>query len=270
MEWVSTAEEYIGKYGWGSRGRNIGISRMFNDSDKSYLSRHKVYTSIRPRGVLSGFLAIVPTLNYAVYLPPIAAKHSPMRVRMRISEEVQTNGAIFSVYLNREKKMVIEDVLLWSKVSVWNTEPFDVRWNKYVNDFVNNHWRPDIVIQGDQMIELAKYNSLATTTTEPDQNSVIEFIPSIYNTKRLIWIPQKTADAPILSSVPSGEFLSVRKETISGPDVYSVWRGSERLGIGLVKTLAISRTLRLATAESIAVNALWNKQFEKWEIVSVK
>jgi hypothetical protein len=54
-----------------------------------------------------------------------------------------------------------------------------------------------------------------------------------------------------------------------GPDVFSVWRGEERLGLGLVRTLAISKALRLANLDEIQVVAEHNKQFDKWEIKSV-
>lgn len=267
MEWVQIAEAFIGRYGWGSRGKHIGISRMFNDSDKSFVSRNKVFASIRPRGVLSGFLAIVPELNYAVFLPPIAAKSGPLRVRLRISETLQRNGAIFSAYLNRDKVLVLEDVLVWEDKPVWSTDSFEERWNKKMTDFLANHWRPDATIQCDQAFELANYVSLATLA-EPDSHSVVEFISNAPNTKRMIWIPNKTTDISELPTI-SGESMFAKKETISGPDVYSVWRGDTKLGTALVRTLAISRALRLSSTDAIKVNAIWNKQFEKWEILAL-
>ena len=69
------------------------------------------------------------------------------------------------------------------------------------------------------------------------------------------------------SSTPGETVFKLKKEM--GPDVYSVWRGEERLGLGLVRTLAISRALRLADLENITVAAIHNKQFDKWEIQSV-
>jgi hypothetical protein len=38
MEWVAAAEEYIGSFGWGGRGRNLGVSRIFGEGDKASLS----------------------------------------------------------------------------------------------------------------------------------------------------------------------------------------------------------------------------------------
>ena len=54
-----------------------------------------------------------------------------------------------------------------------------------------------------------------------------------------------------------------------GPDVFSVWRSEEKLGLALVKTLAISRALRVAEGATIPIEAVWNKGFDKWEIMKI-
>ena len=74
MDWLRVAEEWLGNYGWGARGKNLGISRMFSDNDMSIIRREKLVASYRPRGILSGFLAVVPSLGHAVYLPPLRQK----------------------------------------------------------------------------------------------------------------------------------------------------------------------------------------------------
>ncbi len=291
MEWVSVAEEFCGAYGWGARGKYIGISRMFSDSDKQHISRGKVFGSTRPRGILSGFLVIAPSLRYAVYLPPIAAKVGPQRIRMRISEFLQTSGAIFSAFMTRDKRLIIEDVLVWDKHPVWLTTPFEKRWNTIMAQFVKQEFINDNGIQG-FTIELAKYVPIAQLT-EPDAHTVLEFIPDAPNHKRLIWIPQKNTESnqpivqtedvkeipnTVLSSTdhvqkPKTTIVShgpkyIRREIAMGPDVYSVWEKETktRLGLALIRTLAISRLLRTDSAEEIDVKAEWNRQFEKWEI----
>ena len=269
MDWVATAEEFCGSYGWGARGKYIGVSRMFTDADKSALTRSKLVASHRPRGILSGFLAIVPALGYAVYLPPIAAKMGPLRIRMRVSEELKNEGAIFSAYVTRgsERAMIIEDILVWKNKSVWFTTEFAERWNSIMNMFVVQEWKNDPVLQNIP-IRLATYTSIQHIVDEPDEATVIEFVPNAPNQKRLIWIPPK--DSPVASSTANpttaGSTLTARRESSMGPDVYSVWRGEERLGIALVRTLAVSRALRSAS-ESTPIHATWNKQFEKWEIL---
>jgi hypothetical protein len=279
MEWVATAEEFCGNCGWGARGKYIGISRMFGDGDKTALTRTKMVASSRPRGLLSGFLAIVPTLGYAVYLPPIAAKMGPIRIRMRVSDELLRDGAIFSAYVQRSavqggpRTLVLEDVLVWKHKNVWFNTTFDERWNKIMKQFVRYELKQDTVLQGIN-IKLANYISL-DIVDEPDDHTVLEFIPNAPNQKRLIWIPPKetvTHVAPTSTNpANSPDELTATRETSLGPDVYSVWRGGDRLGLALVRTLAVSRALRNATcAEKIPIHAIWNKQFEKWEILDTK
>jgi hypothetical protein len=281
MEWVCTAEEYCGQFGWGARGKYIGISRMLGDGDKSQLARGKVFASTRPRGILSGFLTIVPSLGYAVYLPPIAAKIGPQRIRMRLSEKLLKYGAIFSAYMTRDKRLVIEDVLVWEHQSVWTNMPFEQRWNTLLKQFFASEYTNDTYIQG-LTVEPAIYVSLAQLK-EPDGFSVLEFVPNLPNNKRLIWMAPKI-DAPKIEAPDRKEVHAdtkdtkdtndtkyVRRESSMGPDVYSVWNKNtkERIGISLVRTLAISRKLRAVTKEEIDVVMEWNRQFDKWEIIDV-
>ena len=260
-DWIDIAEDFCGKFGWGARGRHIGISRMMNDSDKSILSRTKIVTRERPRGVLSGFLAIVPQLGYAVYLPPIAAKARPMRIRMRLSEDLLNYGAVFSAYVTRGESgliLTLEDVLVWKSKPVWNTTPFDERWNGIMNMFVIKEWKNDTALQTVTIV-LASY----LPASEPDEKHVLEFIPNLPAQKRLIWIPQKS-EASVVASVHTA-----KRESGMGPDVFSIWKGAERLGIALVRTLAVSKSLRAAAGELFPVKTAWNKMFEKWEIIGL-
>lgn len=273
MVWIAAAEEYIGKNGWGARGKALGISRMYSETgaDKALIRKEKVLASLRPRGILSGFLAVVPNLGYAVYLPPIAAKTGPQRIRLRLSSALLADGAIFSAYFNRAKQLVVEDVLTWRNESVWHTKTFKERWERIIADFAANHFKPMFEIQGIEIV-LAQYISVSQAQThEPDTHNVVEFVLNNQNTKRIIWIPPKMEPSPVIQPakelVTSTDIFKVRKEL--GPDVFSVWRQDERLGLGLVRTLAISKALRLANLDEITVVAEHNKQFDKWEIKSV-
>jgi hypothetical protein len=267
MDWVSVAEEYIGSQGWGARGKNLGVSRMFTENSGTTLQdiicKEKVVASQRPRGVLSGFLAVVPNLGYGVYLPPIAAKTGPQRIRLRLSQKVLCEGAIFSVYFNRAKQLVVEDVLTWCGESVWHTKTFKARWEGILADFATNHIKHMLELQGCEIV-FAQYMPVNQVKTA-DTNSVIEFVLNGANTKRIIWIPPK-----MLTEVKKhdAEVFKAKKEL--GPDVYSIWRGMERLGLALIRTLAISKAMRLnQDEEGIAVSAEYNKQFDKWEIQAV-
>jgi hypothetical protein len=269
QDWVATAEEYIGQHGWGARGKSLGISRMYSDNDKAILRKDKVVATLRPRGILSGFLAVVPNLGYAVYLPPIAAKMGPQRIRMRLSPAVLADGAIFSVYYTRDRTVILEDVLVWRNMPVWNTKTFKERWEQILVDFIKHHYVPMLELQG-VTIKLAEYVSVnQAQEKEPDANQVVEFVMNGANTKRIIWIPPKAEQTPVTAPAVSfsGDVFKVKKDM--GPDVYSIWKGEERLGLALVRTLAISRALRLADIDNVTVTADYNKQFDKWEIKTV-
>ena len=304
MDWVSAAEAYIGQHGWGAQGKSLGVSRMYNDNDKTMLRKEHVVASQRPRGVLSGFLAVIPNIGFGVYLPPIAARMGPQRIRMRLSPEVHKDGMILSAYFlpyrranhgepPTLKTMVLEDVLVWGGKPVWNTMTFKDRWTKVMADFVTNHFVAMDVLQGVH-IEMANYTSIAQLTSDVlDTQKVVELIPNTANTKRIIWIPP--TEVPNSDKAEKTEALPVRPPTSGtkerliakrdmGPDVFSISRvkGSldpkegeekERLGLALVRTLAISKALRLASADpsaEIDVSAVYNKQFDKWEILAVE
>jgi len=270
MDWLRVAEEWLGNYGWGARGKYLGISRMFSDNDAGIIRREKLVASYRPRGILSGFLAVIPSLGHAVYLPPIAAKTSgPLRIRMRLSEAVLRDGAVFSCYMTRDRAMVLEDVIVWNNEPVWHTKTFAERWG-LMKDFASNHWKQDTALQTLQF-DFAKYTSM-DSLGEPESHSVVEFVPNKAGQKRIIWIPAKETPLMQPKSVvteSSAANAFVVKRDI-GPDVYSIWRDGVKLGQALVRTLATSRALRVVTGEEIPVLAEWNKQFEKWEITGVK
>ena len=258
MDWLRVAEEWIGNYGWGARGKNLGISRMFTDNDMSVVRREKLVASYRPRGILSGFLAVVPSLGCAVYIPPIAAKTGgPVRIRMRFSEELLRDGAVFSCYINRDRKMVIEDVLVWRNESSWFAKSFAERW-VLIKEFVSSHWKPDLSFQNMQ-ITIASYVSM-DSLGEPESHSVVEFVPNKAGQKRIIWIPAK--EAPLLQPLASKSAASTEQQSFivrrdAGPDVYTIWRGETKLGQALVRTLATSRALRNASGDDIPVFAEW-------------
>ena len=265
MEWVATAEEFIGRFGWGARGKNLGVSRMFGEGDKASLSRDKCVASVRPRGILSGFLAVVPGCG-VVYVPPIAAKVPPLRLRLRISDGVAHNGAVFSAYLTREtpRRLVLEDVLVWDGRDVWSSMPFSERWSRLMKQFVSNEFRADETLTGCK-VELANYVSL-DALEDPGDKAVVEIVPDAPRNKRLIWMP---VAAPPASAPPTDASYTARKEAGMGPDVYAVYCGEERLGLALVRTLAISKALRLAGKPAIPIKAVHNKVFDKYEVLEV-
>jgi len=262
MDWSLTAEHYAGSFGWGTAlGKTNSISRIMKNEDMAARFNQKMVVSTRSRGVLSGFLVIVPSTNNIVFLQPVQYKKRPIRIRMRIAESIKEHGLVFSAYISGST-LCIEDVVVWKNEDVWNHNTFTER-REYLNDF-SRGFQQDSALQGftisiSQTISLDEF-------TEPAPGIIVEFIPDKEGQKRMLWIPeQKAKEEPIVTDTHH----LAKRETAIGPDVFSIWRGEERLGLGMVRTLAISRSLRAFPSETIPINTTWNKQFEKWEILSV-
>ncbi len=272
MSWVEKAEEFIGKYGFGSRGKHISISRVLNPSDLSLLQSQQHVCAYRPRGILSGFLVIHPELQYVVYLPPAASKLQPQRFYVRIAPRILEHGMIASAYLYN-KQFVIEDLLAIDGNVIWS-RAFSERW-KRLKQFLEHEFQPDPYLQGGYAFTSTSYMAIGSLI-EPADDKVIEFVAcGAGGQKRMIWIPMRaSASASTAATAGSGKNTHVAKrEAGMGPDVYTVYDGETKLGTALVRTLAASKALRLAFAsgenETVHVNTQFNKQFDKWEILDV-
>ncbi len=254
------AVQFIGRCGWGPQGKMLGISRMFQENDLAFLKKNAYVASLRPRGILSGFLAIVPNLKKIVYIPPIGGKIPIKQIRMRISNTVLTNGAILSCYWE-DADLVIEDVLMWKGKPLWQTTTFQERWDTYMKEF-SSEWQPDVGIQG-CTIRFSEYLSLEQLQ-KPQEREVVEFIPNTPNTKRLIWVPTEEMESK------SFETHVVKRESLVGPDIFSVWsEKQERLGIAYIRSLKTSKALRLHPVNEFLVKTQWNKMFERHEILGI-
>jgi hypothetical protein len=185
MEWLTNAEDYLGRFGWGASGR-MGISRMFTEQDKVTMGKENVVASLRPRGILSGFLAVVPTFGYAVYIPHMSSKLRPLLLRMRLSDTLIQEGAIFSAYLTRDNTLIVEDAIVWGKQTVWTKHTFAERWMRYVKELFQQ-FTPDRELQSGISIRPAEHTTLQALQ-EPSENQLIEFIPNTANTKRILWM----------------------------------------------------------------------------------
>jgi hypothetical protein len=227
------------------------ISKLFQDSDIAALKTTKAVATLRPRGILSGYLVIADTIQF---VPPPTAKQTPISLRMRIASDMR--DIVFSAYMENGD-IVIEDVLVWRGKQL--TTGFEERW-KYVGDFATS-WQPDGSLQG-CTVRFAEYTSLAELQ-EPSERQVVEFVPLTPNTKRLDWIPVAEAAAKTI--------WIAKREGLVGPDIFSLWcpTTGEKQGMALVRTLAVSRGLRQHPVDEFRVQTVWNKMFERWEILGI-
>ncbi len=255
---ITHAITLLGRYGWGPQGRTLGISKMFQDADVALLKSQKAVAALRPRGILSGFLVV--TANAAVFVPPPTGRQQPYIVRLRLSLPFVTGGYVFSAY-GDNGDIVLEDVLVWEGKGIFAEKGFAERW-ELMGQFMGG-WQPDNALQG-CTIRFAEYMALADLLTqEPEERQVVEFVPLTANGKRLVWVP--------VAEEVKGTIWLARREALVGPDIYSLWTttGEKQSQHALVRTLAISRALRLHPAAEFRVNAVWNKMFERWEILGI-
>lgn len=271
----AAAESYIASYGWGASGKHMSIGRILADNDVAHLSRGRYFTATRPRGLLSGFLAIVPNdTGRGVFLPNPLARTAPMVLRLRLSDAVRAQGAVFSAYVTKDRQVYVEDVLVWNQTPVWSTRTFSDRW-EMLRSFFADHFTQDEALQGGAKVCPVVYGTLHDIQqTPPMPNTVVEFVPNAPAQKRFIWLVPAAAPAQAPAAAPAAAVapMLAKKDTGAGPDVYSVWRGEERLGQALVRTLAVSRALRLAMSDAsiaVPVRGEWNAQFGKIEILAV-
>lgn len=277
----AAATAYLARFGLGTQGKMLGISKMFQDRDLAVLQTQVAVSCLRPRGVLSGFLAVLPSVRRAVYVPPVGAKMTACEVRMRLAEEVWADGAILSAYWASNKQLVIDDILVWRGESLLRT-PFVSRWEIHQANLCRA-WQPDPLLQGCD-IRFAEYMSLEELgQIVLGEREVVEFVlAEATGIRRLVWVPTREEAASASQQRGGGEedvgvsahttdHLIARRETAVGPDIYSLWRSAtEKLpGWALVRTLAVSKALRAVTAEEIRVKTTWNKMFERHEVVGI-
>ena len=286
---MTDAVAYCNHQGWTGTS---GIARLCKEDDMETVRRKEAAVGLRPRGILSGFLVIVPGCKgLLTFIPPAADKASPFLFRARLHPDITTYGCVLSAYRNKGE-IVIEDALVWREDPVFYCKSFPERWSLVSRffDCVKN----DPELQGVSLVP-AVYR-LPSTISSPDAHSVVEWVPFEANQRRLIVVPVTvptmavpqakpvpapapkpvTAPAPIKPvaapapkpGTQSRDEVVARKDPV-GPDVYQLWRGTTSLGQALVRTLSVSKALRLSTAEAIPVSVAFHKGFSKWEVVGV-
>jgi hypothetical protein len=284
-----SAEQYLASFGFGNQQalmlethastlgvgkvRPLRLSRLLQESDLSILRANQGSMVIRARGVMSGFFVIQE--SYSVYVP---FKGRPEQVRLRVSEEMR-KGTVFMAF-KQPQTLVLEDVLVWKGDLVWTCKTFPERWF-LLNKFFTNHVALDLALQRMSVRPV----TFVQPTTVPafESKSVLEWIPHAPGQRRLLFVPNgedvstepvavlQSAIAARLQAAPSAVKTTaiVAKRDASGPDVFQLWRGSESLGMALIRTMAISKALRVAKGEEISVEAVFNGKFNKWEIINV-
>jgi len=270
---MTDAERYVDNHGWmGTSKKHVGVCRLFSEGDIPLIRVKEAVIGVRPRGILSGFLVIVPeSKGTATFIHNTLTNKESYSFRLRLCEELRKTGCIASAYMNKDE-IVVEDMLVWKDEPVFYCKTFPERWS-YVQQFFSA-LATDSALQR-CTIRAATY-ALPTTVTAVPNHSVVEWVPFAPNQRRLVVVPDRTLEVKpvekaviekVVKKVLKDEPVVARRDAV-GPDVYQLWRGSTHLGQALVRTMGVSKSLRLCPGESIPVKVEFHKVFSKWEIVS--
>jgi len=289
-------ETHVGKV------RPLRLSRLMQEADLSIMRSNQGSMAVRPRGVVSGFLVIQEFCS--TYVP---FKGRPEQVRLRVSDDMR-KGTVFMAY-KQQQTLVLEDVIVWKGGLVWASKTFPERWFLLNKFFTNHATldqalqrmsiRPVTFVQPTAAPAFDAKSVLEWIPHAPGQRRLL-FVPNgeaepvhtepavlqsvVAERLRAVLSPPTVVSQPITNTVSNPTTTVARPQTQttqsvgtaiiakrdpSGPDVFQLWRGSESLGMALIRTMAISKALRLAKGEEIPVEAVLNNKFHKWEIINV-
>jgi hypothetical protein len=247
------------------------------------LKRNIWYTLHRPVDrSRTGLLCVLPNEQCCVYISgePITYKRPEPRVallRLRIDPQFFAPGTgltVFAATLSAaNRKLWVEDVIMWKGRAVCDEEPFQKRW-ELVAQWLEHYCVLDSRLIGDVHIEMAKWQALEDVKPE----GVWDFIQDQAGTRRLLWIAgpgpsppsTTTATESVTLSVPTTTGIRIATATKeSGPDQWGLKSADGvSLGRALIRTLSVSMALRSASGQPHVV-VTWNDEFKKWEITAL-
>lgn len=235
------------------------------------LKRNKWFVLRRPADkTRTGLLVLWPTHKCCVY---ISDRPNPRvaLLRLRVDPQMFAEGSgmtVFAATLSPASRcLTIEDTLIWKGRDVLNDEIFSVRWSLAVQ-WTEHYCIQDPRLLGGIDIGMAKWEPLSRI--KPD--GVWDIQCDEARTRRLLWIADKTVtndSSPPSMVVPKLEtgVLVAMASREAGPEQWSLSSSDGvALGRALVRTLAVSESLRLTKAGAVCVEVAWNEVFKKWEV----
>ena len=227
----------------------------------------------------TGLIVVWPAQKCCVYISgePLSNKRPFTRVallRIRIDPQFLTDGVgmtVFAATLTAStRRLAIEDTLMWKGRRVIDDDVFSVRWGLAIQ-WVEHYCLMDPRLLSGVEIEMAKWRALDTLRPE----STWELQPNETGRKRLLWIANYTeevsptttatpvATAPILDG---GPLIAAAARDV-GPEQWMLAAGDgSPLGRALIRTMAISESMRSSKKSKLSVEVTWNPIFSKWEV----
>lgn len=163
-----------------------GVRNTLRTEHIDILSRNKFYAIPRLGRDVPGFL-VMRTDGAYFYNP---RREETYRLRLRLSSEIRAAGTILIGTLYYfEKKLVLEDVYSWGGELVWESRPFEERWEKLREFFAGGHWVQDLYLQKNLEILPSAVWSLeeAAVAGKLDGEMGCDFVPSDAKRKRFFW-----------------------------------------------------------------------------------
>lgn len=159
-----------------------GVRNVLRPENSDIFSKYKFYGIPRHGRDVPGFLVMRKDATY-FYNP---RRQETYLLRLRLSSEIREDTILIGTLYYFEKKLVLEDVFSWKQVNVWETKPFEERW-ELLRDFFNNHWVEDLYLQKNLEILPTKILSLKNVLDTLDPEMGIDFQPNEPNRKRFFW-----------------------------------------------------------------------------------
>jgi hypothetical protein len=233
----------------------------------------------------SGLLCLWPSDRLCVYISgePVSPKRPTPRVavlRLRVDPQFYDAAAggmtVFSATLVAgERKLQIEDVLMWKGRNVWAEEGFEARW-LLATQWLEHYCIAESRLIGGLDVEIAPWSALETVSPE----GVWELMGDQPAQRRLLWIanhgdpirPAVTVAVTSAAAAPApvvaeGPLVAVATRDATGPDQWNLSSADGvALGRALIRKLRISTELREIKGPSTRVHVVWAATFNKWEV----
>lgn len=163
-----------------------GVRNVLRAENLEILGRNKFYAIPRLGRDVPGFLVLRSDGAY-FYNP---RREETYRLRLRLSSEIREAQVILIGTLYYfEKKLVLEDVYKWKGGEVvWETRPFEKRWELLREFFSGGHFVQDLYLQKNmEILPSAVWSLEEVAAGKLDPEMGCDFVPSDPKRKRFFW-----------------------------------------------------------------------------------
>lgn len=287
----------------------VVAQRLTPDKAEKPITNGQFYLTSYKNKCEPGFLVFLPK-QYPVFVRFHLSKKEREQTKgqplcfilqLRVSDMIK-EGSVFVVALDTNSHlMIIEDVYVWRKETIFNNEPFSKRRNK-LKEFVETHWIPDARLLSGIVTEISQPKPISTfkTLIENKETHRIDFVPETPGKRRFYYILNETQGALNSSDGYYGRVVKVEtklepkvepkiepkieqkvetpkiKETVLKavrvpllPDVYDLFdNDNKNLGRGAIQQLELSKKMKEHNGE-MKVRVIFNEEFQRYEIISL-